>query len=216
MSSIKNRAPHVLEPGKVYGNLTILGKNPSVKGAVNALCSCGNLCSNLQRKIALGRIKSCGCLCGAPKHGLRKTREYDLWRSIKKRCYHPEHRFYARYGGRGIKMYEPWLQDPLAFYTYLTEVLGPKPSPKHSLDRIDNDGNYCPGNLRWASKKEQVYNSSTIKTRLTFNNKCQTIPEWANELKLDKALLYRLKAKGWSDNDILCAAIQRQQGDNKQ
>jgi hypothetical protein len=81
---------------------------------------------------------------------------YDRWYQMVARCTKPHHRMWSYYGGRGIRVCDEWL-DPFAFYRYCDEVLGPCP-PDHSIDRIDNDGNYEPGNVRWASRSEQWHN----------------------------------------------------------
>lgn len=87
-------------------------------------------------------------------HGLSKTRENRIWRGIKDRCYNPSRKEYPRYGARGIKMCDEWRDSFLAFYNYV----GPRPSPNHSIDRINSDGDYEPGNVRWATRLEQQNN----------------------------------------------------------
>ena len=96
---------------------------------------------------------------------VKKAKEHylsKLYRGIKSRCYNPRNRSYHRYGRRGIKMYQEWLDDRQSFIDWINENLGERP-PNHSLDRKDNDGNYEPGNLRWASASEQRQNQS-VKT----------------------------------------------------
>ena len=88
----------------------------------------------------------------------RKTAEYRAWLNMKSRCLNPNAAGYNRYGGRGIKVHEGWVSD---FQSFLSHV-GTRPSAGHSLDRIDNDKGYEPGNVRWATKVTQVYNSSTV------------------------------------------------------
>lgn len=87
-------------------------------------------------------------------HGLSKTRENRIWRGIKDRCYNPNRPEYKRYGGRGIKMCDEWKNDFTAFY----KDMGNRPSPQHSVDRIDQDGDYEPSNCRWATRVEQQNN----------------------------------------------------------
>lgn len=86
-----------------------------------------------------------------------KHPSYHRWADIKARCTSPSHWAYSYYGGRGIRMYEPWLNSSRAFLEYLDEHLGPCP-PGYSLDRVDNDRGYEPGNLRWADKHTQRVN----------------------------------------------------------
>ena len=88
------------------------------------------------------------------KHGLSYAPECRAWQTMRLRCTVPTNPRYADYGGRGIKVCERWLSSPQAFI----DDMGPKPSPKHELDRIDNDRGYEPGNCRWATRKENDRN----------------------------------------------------------
>ena len=86
-----------------------------------------------------------------------QTPEYNLWSKIKQRCYNANNISYQNYGGRGIKMANEWYNSFNSFYSYI----GKRPSSRHSLDRIDNNGNYEPGNVRWATIHEQCANKRT-------------------------------------------------------
>ena len=101
---------------------------------------------------------------GNLRHGLYKTPEYRVWCKIKERCYNSSRKEFPRYGGRGIRLCDEWLNNPAAFVDYV----GQRPSPRHSIDRIDNEGNYEPGNVRWATPKEQSRN--TRRSKLDSND----------------------------------------------
>ncbi len=100
------------------------------------------------------------------KHGGVGTPEYRAWSLMKDRCLNPKSGNYPYWGGRGIKIHEPWIVDFLVFYQYI----GPRPSPQHSLDRIDNNADYQPGNVRWATKLEQTENRRPCKVGPTHGN----------------------------------------------
>ena len=126
------------------------------------VCDCGNTHKALLSDLRGGKTKSCGCLHNETrrvnvKHGLTGHQHYSRWRGIKKRCLDANHVSYKRYGGRGIKIHPEWVSDVEAFITYLCDTLGPLPTG-YSLDSINTDGNYEPGNLRWASAKNQRIN----------------------------------------------------------
>jgi hypothetical protein len=90
-------------------------------------------------------------------HGLSKHPFYALWSRIKKRCYNPNAHNYRWYGARGIRMADEWVNDAGAFIAYVEANLGPRPSPKHSINRIDNDGDYRQGNIEWADPLQQAH-----------------------------------------------------------
>ncbi len=130
-------------------------------------CDCGASAVVSSRELRSGATKSCGCLCKEARaangrrnrrHGgsvdYRVTSEYAAWSAAKGRCYNPKTRNYALYGGRGIKMCAAWRDDVAVFL----HDMGPKPTPRHSLDRIDGSGDYEPGNCRWATPSEQLTN----------------------------------------------------------
>jgi hypothetical protein len=157
--------------GQKFGRLTVLSRAPNDKrGKVHWHCMCedGNLVDVGRAELISGDTKSCGCLHREltvqrdrerAKHGHcrqhRVTPEYKAWRSMKDRCLNPNHPKFKDWGGRGITIYPPWIDDFEAFFAYM----GPKPSPQHSIDRWpDRDGNYVPGNVRWATPREQQNN----------------------------------------------------------
>lgn len=101
------------------------------------------------------------------RHGLARGDRHLLntWKAMVARCTRVEFPSYKNYGARGIRIHEPWLDDPLAFATWLNENLGPRPEGQ-TLDRIDGDGHYEPGNLRWASRQLQAANRKALGAEL--------------------------------------------------
>jgi hypothetical protein len=93
------------------------------------------------------------------RHGMEKLSEYIIWKAMKQRCLNPRNNNYKNYGGRGIKLSERWIDSFMNFYA----DMGPRPSPRHSIERKNNDGNYEPGNCRWATRAEQAMNKRQVK-----------------------------------------------------
>jgi hypothetical protein len=130
----------------------------------------------------------------ATKHGLRFTRTYQVLHSIKDRCYNPKNKHYHNYGGRGIKVYAPWLDGEDGFKLFC-EYMGECPEGM-SIDRIDNDGDYCPGNLRWATQEEQM-NNTRSNVWYTHGGETKTVAQWAKCLGINISTLWG-RLKRWS------------------
>ncbi len=161
-------------------------------------CDCGVRKIVPSQALRDGATQSCGCLnreqCGSLKrtHGHSRSGpnypEYKIWTGAKSRCQCVTHGVFQHYGGRGITMCQRWADDFMAFLV----DMGPRPSAKHSLERIDNDGPYSPDNCRWATHAEQMRNTRRCWS-ITHNGKTQTIAEWARELGLNyKTLQHRI------------------------
>jgi hypothetical protein len=91
------------------------------------------------------------------RNGTPETQDYLLWKAMRARCRNPRYASFKCYGGRGISVHEPW-RDFEVFHADLLRLIGPRPTPAHTLDRVDNDGDYRPGNIRWATRMEQAHN----------------------------------------------------------
>lgn len=157
--------------GMCFTRLTVLKlayKNTHKESYWRCRCVCGRLRIIRGSSLKRGVSKSCGCLakeswlkritCHGESRNIMISREYQLWRNINKRCYEKTNISYPFYGGRGIKVYPLWRKSYTAFRNYLLDSIGRRPSEKHSLDRLDNNGNYEPKNLRWATAKDQAGN----------------------------------------------------------
>lgn len=141
-------------------------------------CDCGKEIVTSGNCLLRGHTKSCGCMrrCSTNlyKHGLSKTRLHYIWRGMKDRCYNPENSRYHLYGGRGISICDEWLNDFVLFYNW---SMSNGYSKNLSIDRIDNDKDYCPENCRWTTDIVQANNKRSNK-RFTLNGKTKTLAEW--------------------------------------
>ncbi len=163
-----------VRPGEKFGRLLVLqsaGKRGDLKLFL-CRCSCGKERVSAGRDLRRGHVTSCGCLnrelarnhclslnVAMTKHGEARTSgcsaEYRTWRSMIGRCENANARHYSCYGGRGINVCQRWRNS---FEDFLIDM-GRKPTPKHTIDRYpDNDGDYRPGNCRWATRKQQQAN----------------------------------------------------------
>jgi hypothetical protein len=133
---------------------------------------------------------------GKTVHGKHGIPEYFVWKGMKDRCHRKNNKSYPRYGGKGIRVCDEWRNSFLAFF----ENVGPRPTPSHSIDRMDHARGYEPGNVRWATITEQNNNRSS-NHNLTVDGVTMTIAEWAREYGIDqKSILARVDS-GWSAED---------------
>ena len=168
------------------------------------VCECGKEKEARKSNVTRGVVNSCGCHHGLRKHGMSKREGhiklgkqkpiYSLWVRMRQRCTNPQNTDFKYYGGRGIKICKRWSE----FKNFL-EDMGDIPSVAHSLDRIDNNGNYKPSNCRWATRFEQSNNRRSVR-KISFQGKEQTISAWVLELPIkitSKLLWHRLFKLKW-------------------
>ena len=176
------------------------------------VCECGATKPIDNANLRSGKVRSCGCLVrdtrtsmhvthGAARAG-KLTPEYIAWRSMTSRCDNPGNDDYHNYGGRGISYHPTW-SDFAVFFQYV----GHKPSPKHSLDRFPNqNGNYEPGNVRWATPTEQGRNKRN-NILLTFGGETLCLTEMADKYGMKEATVRRRIAMGWSTERSLTTPL---------
>ena len=166
--------------GKTFGRLVVVSldwrRTTLRHNYWRCRCSCGKRTSVCHSNLLTGGARSCGCLrkeATASKnktHGDTYTSLYSLWSGIIKRCEDRNQKSYKDYGGRGIRMYPRWRKNFTAFRDYVNDSLGVRPEG-YSLDRIDNDGDYRPGNIRWADRATQSRNRRKTMLTLEANRK---------------------------------------------
>jgi hypothetical protein len=144
------------------------------------------------------------------RHGFarsgQKTPEWTAWTRMKTRCLNPGHPAFKDYGGRGITVCERWM----TFENFIADM-GRRPSNKHSIDRINNDGNYEPSNCRWATRKEQANNRRSSRF-LTFEGRTLSCSEWCielSDLNLTSQHIYQRLQMGWSPERILTTPVRQ-------
>ena len=169
------------------------------------LCDCGNIHSVITNVLNRGVSNSCGCLRVETStilnttHGCSNNRknfpEYHVRMCMKDRCYNKNNDRYADWGGRGIKVCDRWLES---FENFLDDM-GRRPSPNHSIERRDNDKDYCPENCYWATKSEQNRNTRWNRY-LEYGGRRMVITDWAKELMVSRATISKhLKKKPFSE-----------------
>lgn len=206
-----------------YGKLTVI-KRADFNNQRNQVmwvcqCDCGNQTTTTGNNLKNGHTKSCGCAVrdyhnrrhnsGAKSHGL-----YRLYSAIKSRCYNKNDIHYADYGGRGIKMANEWLQDYWLFAETL-ETLPHYGEDGYSIDRIDVNGDYSPGNVRWATAAQQA-NNRRKNNRVYGYGEEKTISEWANQFGINYYTLWsRVNEQGLSLEQAIEKPIKghNEQGD---
>ena len=207
-------------PGKRFGRLTILSKARPVFYRGNRInrsrcrCICGAMLVVKNSALKTGNTSSCGCLQrerqmrAVLKHGFsskgKKAPEYQAWAHMIQRCYNKKDQGYRNYGNRGISVCAAWR---LSFSRFIKDV-GRRPSEHHSLDRINNDLGYSPGNVRWATRSQQARNTRH-NVYLTHAGKRLCIQEWSAVSGMRKGTIVSRLRRGWTVSETLTLGLRR-------
>lgn len=181
----------------------------------HAVCDCGERVVVTGSKLRSGHTRSCGCLHRDEARGRQcrptseaKTAEYRSWKAMRARCANPKNNRYRLYGARGIGVCARWL----ASYDDFLRDMGRKPSPSHTLDRLNVNGDYEPSNCRWATPREQA-NNARFNHVLEHVGRRLSIADWARETGIPASTLHaRISRHGWSVARALTEPVRARLG----
>jgi len=173
-------------------------------------CDCGTIKEVAGTTVVTGKSKSCGCLAAertsvrTATHRLSKTTEHKIWLGMRNRVLSTKDTSYKNYGGRGITICAEW-DD---FLTFLADM-GERPTPKHSIDRRDNEGNYTPDNCYWATPRQQATNKRN-NINITRDGVTKCLKDWCTHQKLPyKTVWYRINGLNWPIERALTEPVRR-------
>lgn len=207
--------------GQRFGKLIAIRSNYDREKKVTlweCQCDCGNTCYVRANRLVHGRTKSCGCLRKESNiqkktiHGMTGTSIYNTWHSMKARCYNPTDHNYPRYGNRGISVCDEWTNSFESFYEW---AISNGYHEGLSIDRIDNDGNYCPDNCRWVTTKVQN-NNRGVSINISYDGKIQNLSEWCKDLGLPYMRIWqRLNVYGFTFEEAITEPTHKRSGKRK-
>jgi len=200
--------------GMKFSELTVIGAatekyRDSRCSLVPCRCSCGKKILVPSSRLASPRRKSCGCKQGEflaasfRTHGRQPRDVFRIWTLMRNRCLNPNSATWSSYGGRGIKICERW-----SSFVAFRDDMGSRPSPLHSVERIDNDKGYYPENCRWATKKEQARNRRSSRLITAFG-KTLTLAEWADTAPASYGAIKQRLNAGWPAEKALSTPTQQ-------
>ena len=190
--------------GQKFGRVTVISyshTNEDKKACWNSVCDCGKKFVVSGKNLRNGNTKSCGCYAvevtikNSTTHGEcigGKTPEYYIWIAMKDRCLNSNNKSYKRYGGRGITVCDKWKNSYAAFL----KDMGNKPTPNHSIERVDNFKGYSPDNCIWATDKQQM-NNTRVNRILTYKGESLTVAQWSDKLGIKQVTLNMRLFRGW-------------------
>ncbi len=198
--------------GQQFGRWTVVSfaGMDLARSTWNCRCECGVIRVVLAKSLIKSLSRSCGCYkrdvagLALTTHGQTGTSEYNIWTKMRARCNNPTNNQFHNYGGKGITVCERWLNSFAHFFA----DMGPKPTPTHSIDRIDNKLGYFKDNCRWATPKQQAGNTSQ-NVWLELNGERMIVADWAIRLGVNSFLIYTRLRRGWTVDRTLTTPFTR-------
>lgn len=196
--------------GKTFFRLYVIkvyGKNKYGNATFLCLCSCGNKKVVNSASLISGKTKSCGCYAQEQRvnvnttHGMGNTKIYNVWNSMRDRCNNKKSKYYAYYGGRGIKVCDSWN----IFINFFSDM-GETYKDGLTIDRIDNNGDYEPKNCRWITHKEQCNNRRSNRI-IKFNGQIKNLTQWAESIGTNYHILKNRLKRGWTVERTLTTPV---------
>lgn len=201
-----------IAPGDTFNDWTVIEKL-GYKGKYRCRCICGYLQNVKGSDLRKGKSRMCR-YCASEQsntgttHGMRNTTEYNTWVHMIQRCHNPNNKDYDNYGGRGIQVCDMWRESFEAFYM----TIGPKPTPEHTIERINTNGNYEPGNVKWATRTEQNRNQRS-NVNLTIDGVTKSVSEWSlhDDCPVSKFTIFKRLNRGWEPRRAVFQPSSREQ-----
>lgn len=208
---VTNMGKYVDLTGMTFGKLKVIEfaggrkqSNGRNRGYWRCMCECGNETTVLCSSLLNGTTKSCGCFKrersskANKKHGMNGSRLNWVWRAMRGRCLNSNSKDYKRYGGRGITICNEWDK----FFEFYNWAMNSGYKDGLTLDRIDVNGNYCPENCRWVTRKKQA-NNIRRNIVLEYKGEVHTLSEWADIIGIPYRVLSHRYYRGWEIEDML-------------
>lgn len=201
--------------GQIFNNIVVTGfaGTDGINSHWWCRCYCGVVFTAVGARLKNGEKRSCGCLYMATRitagtknrtHGRSRTKEYCCWVGMKKRCSNPKNKDYPRYGGRGIVVCDRWKSS---FENFFADM-GYRPTPSHTIERLDIDKGYEPSNCRWATPQQQARNQSNNR-QITHNGQTRLLIEWSELTGIASTTLWQRIKRGWDISKALTTPVTR-------
>lgn len=196
--------------GQRFTRLLVIGRAPNksakdTNARWHCRCDCGRMCIAYGQDLRREKFKSCGCFIAEKmyKHGQSRTKEYRTWQTMRQRCENPKNSAYEEYGAAGVTVCERWKS-----YEAFREDMGPAPTPRHTIDRIDGTRGYEPGNCRWATYAEQNRNLKS-NVFVEIDGVRMVLQDWCRTFGINDKTAYSRIRKGWDAERALKTPVKQ-------